>query len=59
MTTNRNTNLTSEIVLRDGTSQIVTYRNSFGGYLNALDRAGIDPRDVVEAREVLTDADRV
>jgi len=44
---NRNSNLLSTVTLTDGTEVTFTHRNTLTGWVNALQRRGVDPRQVV------------
>src|SRR5690606_17808356 len=48
---NRNSNRQSLLTLKDGSQRAIKFRNSFGGWLNAVKRAGIDPSDIVSEEE--------
>lgn len=56
---NTNTNRTNTVTLTDGSQVTFTFRNTTVGWVNALTRRGVDPRQVVECVEGLPESARV
>lgn len=57
MNTNRNRTVTATFT--DGTERTFTHRDSLNGWVNALRRMGLDPRNVVSQVDGLPESARV
>lgn len=56
---NRNSNLVTTVTLRNGQEVTFTHRNSLMGWVNALERLGVDPNEVVSEVAGLPESARV
>ena len=56
---NRNSNTISTAILHDGTEVIISHRNSFGGWANALERHGLTIGEIATVIAGLPESARV